>query len=55
MDEGIAIHATVVPLARRWVLGSILASAFLPDHPKPEALCLWIMGEYAELRTSQGM
>ena len=35
--------------ARAWVLGCILGSAFLGDHPKPEALLMWIMSEYQEL------
>lgn len=35
--------------ARAWVLGCMLGSAFLGDHPKPEALLMWIMSEYQEL------
>lgn len=40
--------------ARAWVLGSMLGSAFLGDHPKPEALLMWIMSEHQELLQPQG-
>lgn len=40
--------------ARRWVLGSMLGSAFLSHHPKPEALLRWIMMEYAALPVTKG-
>ena len=40
--------------ARRWVLRSMLGSAFLGDHPKPEALLMWIMTEYAAIPANKG-
>lgn len=40
--------------ARRWVLRSMLGSAFLGDHPKPEALLMWIMTEYAAIPAEKG-
>lgn len=47
-------HDSAVLSARRWVLRSMLGSAFLGDHPKPEALLMWIMTEYAALPTEKG-
>lgn len=40
--------------ARRWVLRSMLGSTFLADHPKPEALLVWIMIEYAAVPAEKG-
>ncbi len=48
------LHTTAVLPARAWVLSSMLRSAFLLQHPKPEALLVWIMAEYSELPKLQG-
>ncbi|CAM9104471.1 unnamed protein product [Discosporangium mesarthrocarpum] len=45
-------HRVTVPRlrqARRWVLSSMLGSAFLGDSPRPKVLLRWIMMEYASL------
>eukprot|EP00752_Nemacystus_decipiens_P011888 g10541.t1 len=53
--EGSSHSATLARLhqARAWVLSSMLGSAFLGDHPKPEALLMWIMSEHQELPNPQ--
>lgn len=55
-NQGASHAATLARLhqARAWVLGSILGSAFLGDHPKPEALLMWIMSEHQGILKPQG-